>query len=374
MRELTSAKQELHREEMVINMGPQHPSTHGVLRAVVTLEGETVRGVDPVIGYLHRCFEKICEQKTWTQVIPYTDRTDYVAALTNELAYVLAVEKLMGLEVPERAQYIRVIMAELQRIASHLLWFGTFGNDLGAFTPFLYAFRERETLIDIFEKTTGARLTYNYIRLGGVRNDLPADFERETLAFLEKLEKGLEEYHNLLIGNAIFEYRTKGLGVLTAEQAVAWGASGPTLRASGVAWDLRKSEPYLVYDRFDFEVPVGQKGDIYDRCICRMKEMEESAKIVRQALEGLPEGDVVGKVPRVIKPPQGQAYAAVEAPRGELGCFVVSDGGIKPYRVKWRSPCFVHLQLLDVIARGELVADFIANIGSIDIILGEVDR
>ena len=268
-------------EELFVNMGPQHPSTHGVLRVLTRLDGEKVIDAQADIGYLHRCFEKIAEKRQLFQVIPYTDRTDYLAAIHDELVYVMAVEKLLEIEVPERAQYIRFIMSELQRIASHLLWFGTFAMDLGATTAFLYAWRERERLLDIFEAVTGARMLYNYLRFGGVRNDVFDGFESTVERYLKDFEKRLEDYHELVTGNRIFEKRTQGVGVITAEEAIAYGASGPVLRASGVKYDVRKNDPYLLYDRYDFEVPVGQNGDCYDRYMVRMQEMVESAKLVR---------------------------------------------------------------------------------------------
>lgn len=363
------------RKLIALNMGPQHPSTHGVLRVVLTLDGETVVDAQPDIGYLHRNFEKICEDLNYPLIIGFTDRNDYLGAMTNELAYVLAVENLAGIEVPERAQYIRVIMAELQRICSHLLFYGPYALDLGAVTPFLYAFREREMLYDIFEKVTGARLLYNYMRLGGLRNDVYGGFKEDVLEFLKVLEtRGWYDYDTVLIKNRIFEVRTQGIGKLSAEDAVAMGASGPILRASGVDYDLRKKAPYLVYDRFEFDIPVGSNGDCYDRVVVRMQEMLQSARIVRQAIEQMPDGPVLGKVPRVIKPEAGDIYHSVEGPRGEVGVYIVSDGGTKPYRIKWRAPSFVHLQLLPLICKGGLVADVVANVGSLDAIFGEVDR
>jgi len=360
-------------EELFVNMGPQHPSTHGVLRVLTRLDGEKVIDAEADIGYLHRCFEKIAEKRQLFQVIPYTDRTDYLAAITNELVYVMAVEKLLGIEIPPRAQYIRFIMSELQRIASHLLWFGSFAMDLGATTAFLYAWRERERLLDIFEAVTGARMLYNYLRIGGVRNDVFDGFETTVERYLRDFEKRLKEYHELVTGNRIFELRTKGVGVVSAQEAIAYGASGPVLRGSGVKYDVRKVEPYLVYDKYDFEVPTGQNGDCYDRYTVRMKEMEESVKLVRHGLADMPSGDVMGKVPRRIKL-EGDTYARIESPRGEVACYLVGDGSDQAYRLKWRSPCFVHLQLLGVMGKGGLVADLIASIGSIDIVMGEVDR
>jgi NADH-quinone oxidoreductase subunit D len=344
-----------------------------VLRVLATLDGEVVSDANCDIGYLHRCFEKIAERRTINQVIPYTDRTDYLAAITNELAYVMAIEQLMGIEVPLRAQYIRFIFSELQRISSHLVWFGAFALDLGATTPFLYAWREREVLLDVFEEVTGARMLYNYVRVGGVRNDLTPTFAKRTESFLSDLEKRFVEYQDLLTGNAIFEARTKGIGVLSAADAIAYGASGPVLRGSGVQYDIRKNQPYLVYDKYDFKVPVGSNGDCYDRYIVRMQEMAESLKLVRHGLADLPAGDFIGDVPRRIKL-TGDTYARVESPRGEVGCFVAGNGSDVPYRVKWRAPGFVHLQLVNPMSKGALLADLVADIGSLDIVMGEVDR
>ncbi|HEX6972046.1 MAG TPA: NADH-quinone oxidoreductase subunit D, partial [Limnochordia bacterium] len=295
------------------------------------------------------------------------------AAITSEWALVLAAERLLEVEVPERAEYIRVLMAELQRIASHLIWFGAFSLDVGATTAFLYAWRERERLLDIFESVTGARMLYNYFRIGGVRNDLTPEFEQRVLKFLDDVEDRLHEYHQLVTGNRIFETRTKGIGILSAEDAIRWGASGPVLRGSGVAYDIRKAQPYSVYDRFEFDIPVGKTGDCYDRYLVRLLEMRESARIVRQALAGLPEGDFLGKTPRRLKL-NGDTYARVESPRGEVGCYLVGDGTDQAYRCKWRSPCFTHLMLLGPLGRGAMMADMVAIIGSLDIVMGEVDR
>lgn len=366
----------MQERELILNMGPQHPSTHGVLRVIARLNGETVTGVEPDIGYLHRCFEKLTESKSYPGVMPFTDRCDYLGAIYNEWVYALAVEKLLGIQPPERAEYIRVIAGELQRVASHLIWFGTFALDLGATTPFLYAFREREEIYDLYEQLCGARLLYNYFRIGGVRNDFPPGWLGRLDGILDFIEKkGLPEYHALFTGNRIFEYRVQNVGPLSSKDAIAWGATGPVLRGSGVRWDLRQDDPYSIYDRFEFEVPVGREnGDCYDRYMVRMKEIEESIKIIRQAVRDLPEGDYITKVPKVIKPPAGQVYVRVEGPRGELGCYLVSDGTGSPYRLHWRSPCFTHLQLLPVISPGFKLADLVAIIGSIDIVLGEVDR
>lgn len=377
MAEIETATDQANRirtEELFVNMGPQHPSTHGVLRVLTRLDGETVLEAEADIGYLHRCFEKIAEKRPLLQVIPYTDRTDYLAAIADEQVFCMAVEKLIGIEVPLRAEYIRFIMAELQRIASHLLWFGTFALDLGATTAFLYAWRERERLLDIFEAVTGARMLYNYLRFGGVRNDLFHGFESTVERFLKDLTKRLKDYHDLLTGNRIFELRTKGIGRLSAEDAIAYGASGPVLRGSGVKYDVRKIDPYSLYDRYDFEVPVGENGDCYDRYMVRMLEIEESIKLVLHGIADLPAGgEIMGKVPRRLKL-EGDVYTRIESPRGELACYLVGDGGGEAYRLKWRSPCFVHLQLLNLMGRGHLIADLVASIGSIDIVMGEVDR
>ncbi len=374
LEETGSGEPRIRTEELLINMGPQHPSTHGVLRVMARLDGEKVVDAWGDIGYLHRCFEKIAEKRPLPAVIPYTDRTDYLAALSMELTYVLAVEKLLNIEVPERAVYIRFITNELQRIASHLLWFGAFCLDLGAVTGFLYAFRDREKILDVYESLCGARMLYNYFRIGGVRNDLYQGFRDTVLRLMDDLEKRLVEFDNLITSNKIFETRTVGVGVLTAEEAIAWGASGPVLRASGIPYDIRKADPYLLYDRYDFNVPVGTNGDVYDRYRVRMAEIAESIKLVRHGLEDLPRGgDIMADVPRRLSP-SGDTYSRIESPRGEVGCYLVCDGTDVAYRVKWRSPCFVHLQLLGTLSRGSLIADMVANIGSLDIVMGEVDR
>lgn len=359
--------------ELFVSMGPQHPSTHGVLRVLLRLDGERVVAADGDVGYLHRCFEKIAEKRSIHQVIPYTDRTDYLSAMIDEHCFCLACERLMGVSVPERAEFIRVVVGELQRLASHLLFFGTFALDLGAVSAFLYGFREREQILDIFEKLTGARLLYNYLRVGGVRNDLYPGFTDEVRRFLDDFDHKLDEYDDLLTKNTIFEKRTKGIGRLDQETALAYGATGPVLRSTGYDYDVRKADPYSIYERFDFAVPLGQNGDIFDRYWLRMLEMRESVKILRQALAGLPKGDVLGDVPRRIKL-EGETYARVESPRGEVGCYLVGDGSDQPYRCHWRSPCFIHLQLLDPLAKGGLMGDMVAVIGSLDIVMGEVDR
>jgi NADH-quinone oxidoreductase subunit D len=361
-------------EEMDINMGPQHPSTHGVLRLVLNLEGEEIVDVRPVIGYLHRGVEKLSEHRTYAMIEPLTDRLDYVAAISENLGYCGAVEKLMGLQIPPRAQFIRVILAELQRLASHLLWLGTHALDLGAMTVFFYTFRERELILDLFEQFCGARLTYNSMRIGGLLEDVPPGWTDRVRHFLQIFPSRQKEYEDLLTVNRIWLGRTQGVGVLTPADAIALGASGPTLRGSGVDYDVRQSQPYSSYEQFDFDVPVGTNGDTYDRYLVRMEEMRQSCRIVRQALDRLPEGEVRAKVPKYIKPPIGEVYHVVESPRGEQGFYIVSKGVEMPYRMRFRSPSFVNLQALPTMCRGRLIADVVAIIGSIDIVLGDVDR
>jgi NADH-quinone oxidoreductase subunit D len=364
----------LDASELHINMGPQHPATHGVLRVKLKLDGERVMGSECVIGYLHRGVEKIAENRTYAQFAPYTDRMDYVAAVTNGMGYVEAVEKLLGVEIPPRAQYTRMILAELQRIASHLLWLGTHALDLGAMTPVFYTFREREEILKIFEKYCGARLTTHAFRIGGLQYDLYGGFEQDCRKFCEYLLPKIDEYEQLLTKNRIWIDRTRGVGVLSAEDAVAYGVTGPVLRGSGVKWDIRKVQPYEAYDKVEFEVPIGQHGDTYDRYIVRVQEMRQCVRIIRQCVERLAPGPIFGKVGKVIKPPAGEVYHSIEAPKGELGYFVVSDGSTNPYRVRVRPPSFVNLQALDIMIRGHLIADVVAVIGTLDIVLGEVDR
>jgi NADH-quinone oxidoreductase subunit D len=373
--------EDLDTDEMILNMGPQHPSTHGVLRLEVTTDGEIVNQVRPFIGYLHRCFEKHSEKVGYPGVVPYTDRMDYLAAMNNNHGYVVTVEKLLEMEVPERAEHIRVIVAELNRIASHLVAFGTYALDIGAVTPFLYAFRERERILDIFEMACGARLTYNYYRIGGVSGDLTPEMIGMIGEFLDYFEPKLKEYDNLLSYNKIFIERTAGVGVIPLDMALGYGITGPMLRACGMAWDLRKNDPYSIYDRFDFDLPLGEglkgeKGDCYDRYMVRMREMAQSCRIVRQAVEQLPEGDyILPKLPKMIRPPKGaEVYVRTETPRGEMGFYIVSDGTANPWRVKVRSPCFTNLAIVPAISHGVMLADLVAIIGSIDIVLGEVDR
>ena len=372
----------LHTEEMVLNIGPQHPSTHGVLRLEVVLDGEVVVDVIPHVGYLHRCFEKHAEHMTYPQVIPYVDRMDYIAAMSSEHGYVTAVERMMNIEVPEKVEYIRVLFAELQRIASHLIAIGTFGMDSGAFTPFLYCFRDRETIIEMFEKTCGARFLYNYMWVGGLSHDLHPDVLPMCREFVKRSRATHKEINDLLTFNHICVQRTAGIGVLDAQVAVNGGASGPMLRACGVKWDVRKNDPYSIYDRFDFDVAIGstdrgELGDSFNRHWVRMQEWEQSLNIIEQVLEQYPEQDttdVQSAIPKRLKPPEGEIFSRTETPRGELGFYIVSKGDVKPWRVKVRAPTFSNLSLLPIISRGYLIADLIVSLGSIDIVLGEVDR
>jgi NADH-quinone oxidoreductase subunit D len=361
-------------EEMEINMGPQHPSTHGVLRLVLHLDGETIAGMRPVIGYLHRGVEKLCEHRTYPMIEPLTDRLDYVAAISENLGYCGAVERLLGVEPPPRAQVLRVLLAELQRIASHLLWLGTHALDLGAMSVFFYAFREREMILDLFEAFCGARLTYSAMRIGGFLEDAPRGWIERVRHFLKIFPGRMKEYEDLLTVNRIFVARTRGVGILSAADAVAYGVSGPPLRASGVSYDVRKAQPYAAYAQFEFDVPLGKNGDTYDRYLVRMEEMRQSCRILEQAIAGLPEGPVRAKVPKYIKPPAGEVYHVVESPRGEQGFYIVSSGGDMPYRMRFRAPSFANLQALPLMCRGGLVADVVAVIGSIDIVLGDCDR
>ena len=364
----------LDSNELVLNMGPQHPSTHGVLRVILKLDGETVLGAECVIGYLHRGVEKIAENRTYQAFAPYVDRMDYVAAVSNGLGYCMAVEKLLQVEIPGRAQTVRVILTELNRIASHLLWLGTHALDIGAITPVFLCFREREDVLKIFEKYCGARLTTHAFRIGGLQYETYDTFEKDCLDFCEVMEEKIGEYHDLLTGNRIWVNRTKGVGILNAADCKDYGVTGPVLRAAGVEWDLRKAQPYCGYEKYEFEIPTATNGDTFDRYILRMQEMEQSCRIIRQAVDAIPEGPIKGKVRKVIKPPPGEAYVSIEAPKGELGYYIVSDGSLNPYRVRVRPPSFVNLAALDKMCRGSLIADVVAIIGTIDIVLGEVDR
>lgn len=364
----------LDANELVINMGPQHPATHGVLRVKLKLDGERVLGTECIMGYLHRGVEKIAENRTYAQFTPYVDRMDYVAAVTNGMGYVEAVENLLGVEIPLRAQYTRMILAELQRIASHLLWLGTHALDIGAMTPVFYTFREREEILKIFEEYCGARLTTHAFRIGGLQYDLYDGFEKDVVKFCDYFLPKVDEYEQLLTRNRIWIRRTKRIGVISGEDAIAFGVTGPVLRGSGVKWDIRKAQPYEAYDKVEFDIPVGENGDTYDRYVVRMAEMRQSVRIIRQCVERLAPGPIFGKVGKVIKPPVGEVYHSIEAPKGELGYYVVSDGTVNPYRVRVRPPSLINLQALDKMSRGHLIADIVAIIGTLDIVLGEVDR
>ena len=386
-------------QTMIINMGPQHPSTHGVLRVVLEVDGETVVSLAPDIGYLHTGIEKTCEAKFYQQVVPLTDRIDYLSPMTNNLCYCLAVEKLLGLEIPERAQYLRVLLNELTRISSHLVWLGTHAMDIGALTIFLYCWREREDVSRIYENVSGQRMMSSYFRIGGLSLEPPLDFYQQVQDFLNKMPARIDQYENLLTGNPIWMGRLKGVGHLSAADAVALGVTGPPLRASGVDWDLRRDMPYSGYEKFDFQVPTSDVGDVWARYVVRMAELRESVKICQQALDGMPTGRIVADAPKIVLPdreqmktqmesmihhfkivtegfavPAGQVFQAVESPRGEMGYYVVSDGTAKPYRVHMRNPSFATLQALETMCRGRLLADVVAVIGSIDIVLGEIDR
>lgn len=365
----------LDSEPFIINIGPQHPSTHGVFRIKATVDGEKILDAEMVMGYLHRSMEKLAEERTYTQNIPFTDRTDYLSSMSNNLGYCLAVEKLAGIEVPERGNAIRVIMAELQRLASHCMAVGAFANDTGAWqTPVMWAFREREKVMDIFEMTSGARLTCNYMRIGGVAFDLPKEFDEAVRGIIRDFPPFIDDMEGILSGNEIFIARTRGVGMLTAEQATNFSLAGPMLRGSGIAWDIRKADPYCGYEQYDFEIPIGYQGDSYDRFIVRLEEMRQSIKIIEQALDGLPGGPHSTQVPLALRPPAGEAYARVEGPRGELGYYVVSDEGPSPYRFHIRPPSFINLSALKEMTVGGTVADAIVVLGSIDIVVGEIDR
>ena len=366
-------------DEMVLNMGPQHPSTHGVLRLKIITDGEVVSHIEPIIGYLHRCFEKHCENLSYEQIVPFTDRCDYLAAMHMGHAYSIAVEKLLDIELPERVEYIRVIMSELQRIASHLIAVGAFGLDVGAITPFTWTLRDRERILDLFEQVTGARLLYNYIWPGGLAHDLPPNFVNKTIEFLDYFEPQIVEYNDLLTTNKIFIERSADVGVMPKEVAINYGVTGPSLRGSGISLDLRKTEPYSIYDKFDFDVPVGEGkmgtlGDCWDRYYVRVLEMKESIKILRQALSQLPEGDVQAALPKKIRPKKGEVYSRYETARGDAGFYIRSDGKNIPTRLKMRSPAYCNLSVLNEISSGWMISDVITVLGSLDIVLGEIDR
>jgi len=371
---------QLGSDKMRINVGPQHPSTHGVLRLEVEVDGEIVNEVIPHLGYLHRSFEKYCENKTYTQIMPYIDRMDYISAMNNEWVYAMAMEKMLDIKVSDKVEYIRVIVAELNRLANHQVAIGTFGLDAGAFTPFLFYFRDREEIIWILEKLSGARLLYNYFKIGGLANDIYPEFKEECLKVVKQVRKTNKEVMNLLMLNGIFIKRTANVGILPADVAINFGCSGPVLRGSGVKHDLRKDEPYSIYDRFDFDIPVGDGevgvvGDSWNRNIVRVREMEESCRIIEQALEQMPmEGDVQENVVKRVKPPVGEVYMRAENPKGDLGLYIVSNGTDKPERLKARASSFVNLSVLPEISKGYMFADLILILGSIDIVLGEVDR
>ena len=360
--------------DLMINMGPQHPSTHGVFRLVIWVDGERIVKAEPHIGYLHRGSEKLCEDELYSQVITLFDRLDYVANLNCELAFCMAVEKLMEIEVPERAQYIRTIFCELNRIASHMLFYGVYGMDAGAVTPILYGFRERERIQSLFESVTGARMMHNYFRVGGVNEELPDDFEQRLSKLTDELKQGIDECDGLLSQNEMFLARTKGIGTISGPDAIAFGVTGPALRASGVLEDVRISEPYGIYDRFDYGIPVGSQGDCWDRYYVRVEEMRQSLSIIGQAVNQMEAGEIQANVRRIARPPKGEVYIRTESPRGDFGVFLVSDGTDKPYRVKVRAPTFCNLQSLQHMLREAYIADAVIILGSTDIVLGEVDR
>ena len=361
--------------ELTLNMGPQHPSTHGVFRLIMQLDGETVVGVKPVMGYLHRSTEKLGEARTYVQGVTLTDRMDYLSPMTTNWAYAMAIEKLAGLEVPERAEYIRVIVSELSRIASHQVAIGTFGADVGTwFTPLVYCFREREEILDLFMLCAGVRMNPSYIRHGGVARDLSEEFLARCQAFIDKMPEKIDEYESLLTKNEIFIARTKGIGMLPPELCKEYSVTGPIARASGIAYDIRRAEPYGIYDRFDYEVPVRFGGDAYDRYLVRVQELRESVRIVRQALRDIPPGDIRGRMPKILRPPKGEAYARIEGPKGEIGFYLISDGSTSPYRYKVRAPSYINLTVLSQLTIGHKVADAVVILGSFDIVMGEVDR
>lgn len=388
-----------NKETMTVNMGPQHPSTHGVLRLVIELDGEVIEKITPHIGYLHRGIEKLSEHRTYHQTIPLTDRMDYLAPMSNNLGYVLAVEKLLGIKVPERAETIRIITAELTRIKSHLVWIATHALDIGAMTVFIYAFREREKIMELYEKISGARMTSNYYRVGGLSSDVYSGFEKDVQEIIDTFPGHFDTYEGLLTQNTIWKQRTIGNGVISAEDAIDAGITGPALRGSGVDWDLRRDNPYAGYEKYSFKVPVGENCDSYDRYKVRLVEMREAVKIVEQALKNLKPGPVLADEPQVCYPPkenvynsieglihhfkiasegfpvpEGEVYQSVEAPKGELGYYLVSDGSTKPYRMRVRPPSFVNLSAIERMAKGAMIADLVAIIGTMDVVLGEIDR
>jgi len=360
--------------DLVINVGPQHPATHGVLHLVITLNGETIKKVEPHLGYIHRSIEKMCESLTYRQFIYVTSRMDYLSSHINNHACAMTVEKAMQIEVPSRAQYIRVIMDELTRIASHELWWGAMAMDLGAFTPFFYAFRERETINDIMEQTCGARLTMNYMVPGGVMADIHPTFQQKVKEFIQLFKKNIDEYDELVTGNIIFQNRMKGVGILSKEDAISYGCTGPTGRGSGLSCDIRKIYPYEIYNKVDFNEVLETNGDSFSRYMVRIREMKESIKIVEQLIDNIPEGDFQAKTKAVLKLPKGEFYTRVETARGELGVYIVSEGGTTPYRIKFRSPGFSNLSALDHMVRGSKLGDLMATMGTLDLVIPDIDR
>jgi NADH-quinone oxidoreductase subunit D len=396
---MAEREETIRTKEITLHMGPQHPSTHGVLHLILDMQGERIIKVEPDIGYLHRGTEKIAENLFYPQFVPYTDRLDYMCGMTNNLAYVQAVEKLLGIEITERAKYIRVVASELSRIGGHLLGIGAWALDLGAMTVLLYAFREREMVLDLLEMLCGARMTTNYMRIGGVRFDLPDGFKERCMEFVTLFPKRINDYEQLLTENRVWLKRNKGVGIISAEDAIDLGLSGPSLRGSGVKWDIRKDEPYLVYDRLDFDIPTGENGDCFDRYMVRIEEMRQAGRIIKQALRDIPDGPINVDMPEIVPPPKkdvykdmealihhfkfvsqsfkvpsGEVYSSIESPKGELGFYIVSDGSEKPFRLKIRAPSFVNLQSVDHMCREEYLADVIAIISSLDPVFGEADK
>lgn len=361
-------------EHLIVNMGPQHPSTHGVLRVLIELDGEEVLAGEASIGYLHRGIEKLAESRRYSAMGTLMDRGDYISGINNELAFALATEKLMDVEIPRRASWLRTLMAEINRIASHLIWYGPMGLDTGAMGPFLYAMRDRENLLDILEDVTGQRMMFNYVRPGGVLADITPTAEKKIRTFLETFDRNLDEHIEILAGNEIFQARMRGVGIIDRERAIGFGLTGANLRASGVGFDVRRDRPYAAYPELEFDIPVAEAGDCYSRFMVRMEEIRQSVRIVRQCIDGLPEGEFTAKVPKVLRPPAGEAYSAVESPRGELGVHLISDGTDTPYRMRYRPPALYALQVGESLLPGNLLADAIVILGSTDIVLGEIDR
>lgn len=365
---------EVMTEHLVVNMGPQHPSTHGVLRVLLELDGEEIVSAEAVVGYLHRGIEKLAENRRYSAVGTLLDRGDYLAGITNELAFALATEKLAEIEVPRRASWLRVLMSEINRLASHLVWYGTMGLDAGAMGQFLYAVRDREALLDILEDVSGQRMMFNFVRPGGVLNDITTSAEAKIREFLKTIDKYLKEHDDLLGGNEIFQARMRGVGTVSREQAIAFGLTGANLRASGLSFDIRRDRPYAAYDEMEFDIPVAEAGDCYARYLVRMEEMRQSVRMIRQCMDGMPEGEHTAKVAKVLRPPAGETYAAVESPRGELGIYLISDGTENPSRVRYRPPTLFALQAGEALLPGTFIADAVVILGSFDYVLGEIDR